>query len=407
MKILQLCYKIPYPLLDGGEYSLYHSALCMLTQEGAEVKTIAIQTPKFSAQASDLPGEFIKSTSFESIHVDTRVKPVVAFLNLLTKKSYFVTRFYGKDFSKRLIELLEAESYDIILIEHLYLCCYLKVIRKHSQATIVLREQNVEHILWERYLDTHNNIFTHWYLRIATRRLKRFEIEMAGKVDGIITLTEQDLQELQYYQPETPIIAIPVGFDFTRLENYDYEEQFRQKPTVYHLGSMDWLPNIQGIKWFIENVLPILMTQQPDIEIRLAGKNMPDWIYKYQNQNLIIDGQVPDAIQYQADKAILIVPLLSGGGIRVKIIEGLALGKTIISTNLGATGISRSQSDPILIADDAPTFAQLILTCFNSPEKCRNISKAALKMAHKNYELSTVGKATLMFFRETSKNKYI
>jgi polysaccharide biosynthesis protein PslH len=230
---------------------------------------------------------------------------------------------------------------------------------------------------------------------------------MAGKVDGIITLTDQDLQELQSYQPKAPIIAIPVGFDFTRLENYDYEEQFLQKPIVYHLGSMDWLPNIQGIKWFIENVLPILINKQPDIEIRLAGKNMPDWIYKFQNKNLIIDGQVPDAIQYQADKAILIVPLLSGGGIRVKIIEGLALGKTIISTTLGATGISRSHSDPILIADDASTFAQLILSCFNSPEKCRYISKSALKLAHINYDLFEIGKATLMFFRETIKNKYI
>jgi glycosyltransferase involved in cell wall biosynthesis len=400
MKILQLCYKMPYPMHDGGEYSLYHSALSLLTQEGIELKCLAINTPKFMVNPSDLPLEFREATNFECITVDTRVKPFHALINLFSHKSYFVTRFYSSKLRDKLISVLKNESYDLILLEHLYLCIYLPCIREHSSARVVLRAQNVEHSLWKRYLVAHTQWFTHWYLAIATRRLETFETEMCGKVDGIITLTDQDQKELKILQTKTPFKTIPLGFDFKRLATYDFESQFRHKPVVYHLGSMDWLPNVQGIQWFIKEVFPILVTKRPEIEIHLAGKKMPQWIYKFQSSNLVIDGEVPDSLQYQSDKPILIVPLLSGSGIRVKIIEGLALGKTIVSTTLGATGIDLGNENPILLADDADSFAEKIIQCIDSVEFCRHSSETARRMARWHYNLETVGKTKIDFFRE-------
>jgi len=388
---------------DGGEYSLYHSALSLLTQTGIEIKTLAINTPKFWINPADLPLDFLKQAKFESMYVDTRVKPLQAFLNLFTRKSYFVSRFYSEAFKDRIVELLQSGTYDIVLLEHLYLCVYLDDIRMHSRARVVLRAQNVEYKLWERYLANHKKILSYWYLEIATRRLGRFEAAMTAKVDGVIVLTEQDQNELQALNPGTPFKTIPLGFDFDRLKNYDFEAQFRNKPVVYHLGSMDWLPNIQGIKWFIEQVLPIILLKRPDMEIRLAGKKMPSWIYKHQSKNLIIDGEVPDAMLYQVDKPILIVPLLSGSGIRVKIIEGLALGKTIVSTSLGAAGIEPGPRNPILIADDAESFAEKIIQCVDSVDFCKDSSGKARALAFELFRLETLGKKTIDFFDELPK----
>lgn len=403
MKILQLCYKIPYPLLDGGEYSLYHSAMSLLTQPGINVKTLAIHTPKFQVNPADIPAEFAKPTDFEFADVDTRVKPYKAFLNLFTSDSYIISRFHSRSFADRINELLDTGTYDIVLLEHLCLCVYLPEIRKHSKAMVVLRAQNVEYSLWKRYIANHRNLLTLWYLKIAIRRLQLFEYEMTGQVDGIIALTDQDKVELQSPHPSIPCRTIPIGFDFSRLRDYNFETQFLQKPSVYHLGSMDWLPNIQGIKWFIDNVLPILTAKRPGIEIHLAGKNMPVWLYKYQSKNLIIDGQVPDSLIYQSDKPVLIVPLLSGSGIRVKIIEGLALGKTIISTSLGATGIDIGPGNPILIADNAASFAECIIRCVDSPDFLRKSSVKARELAYNHYSLETPGKATIDFFNELLK----
>ena len=388
---------MPYPLLDGGAFSLYYTALGLLSQK-TDLKILAINTPKDWVSPDELPADFIEKTRFEFSVVDTRFRFSRAFLNLFTKGSYFVERFFSEKFRAGLIKILQEEVFEIIQLEHVYLCLYLETIRKYSKAKVVLRPQNVENQVWNRYLKIKMNPATRAFLFIATSRLKRFETEMARKVDGIIAISPGDERLFRSYAPETPGVSVPIGFDFRNAGFYDEHRSLGRFPVFYHLGSMDWFPNNQGLKWFIEEVLPFVIKENPEFVLRIAGKKMPAWFYKRQSENLIVDGEVGDSLKYQEDKAILIVPLLSGGGLRAKIIEAMALGKTILSTTIGAEGIPYTDQENILIADSKEEFAIQIKQCMNSEEVCRKTGRSARELAIKNYDCNHTASQMIQFY---------
>ena len=397
MKVLQICHKTPYPLFDGGAYSLYHTALGLTYQKTA-VKVFALNTPKNPVDAESLPAGFRENTRFESAWVDTRFKPPEAFINLFTRHSYFVSRFFSDEFNAGLIRILKKEEFDIVQLEHVYMGVYLDTIRKYSDSKVVLRPQNVENSVWKRYLEKRIPLLKKKFLQIAANRLRNFEIQIANRVDGIIAISPADEAAFHAFSPETPITTVPVGFDFSRVSRYDTQKQFDTFPVFYHLGSMDWLPNVQGLKWFITGVLPYILEDNPGFALRIAGKKMPGWFFRQQGPYLVVDQDINDSLAYQADKAVMIVPLLSGGGLRVKIVEGMALGKTIISTSVGAEGIPYADQENILIANTREEFSLQVKKCIDSVEFCRKIGANAQRLAMEQYDCRKTAGAMLKFY---------
>ena len=389
---------MPFPLHDGGAYSIYHTAMGLISQK-TDVKTFAINTPKNWIDINSIPDGFIEKTKFEFSIVDTRFKPISAFFNLFSDKSYFIERFFSEKFNNDLKRILKNEEFEIVQLEHVYLCIYIDTLRKHSSAKIILRPQNVENIVWKRLLESKTNPFSKAYLQIATERLVKFEIKMAKKVDGIIAISSVDANLFKSYVQGTPIADVPFGFDFKNTCSYDYNKQFVDFPEFYHLGSMDWMPNIQGIRWFIEEVIPYIKKDYPEFIFRIAGKKMPKWFYKQQNNNLVVVGEIEDSFKFHENYAIMIVPLLSGGGIRAKIIEGMALGKVIISTAIGAEGIPYTDQENILIANSKEDFVAQINKCRNSIEFCQKISKNAKIFAKGNYDFNKTAKSMIQFYK--------
>ena len=391
MRILQLLYKTPYPLHDGGEYSLYHSALSLLPQPEVALKVFAMNLSRSPVEPEMLPEEFRKRSQYEQIDVDNRIKPWNAFLNLFSDESYFVKRFESREYETRLTQILKEGTFDIVLIEHIYLTMYVPQIRKLSKAKIVLRTQDIEYRLWESIIAQERNPFSAWYLRLCAKRLEVFERKAFDYFDGIIAFTETDKKEVQR-STLRPVQAIPIGFDAQR---YDIVNSRTDQVTFYHLGSMDWRPNIQSMMWFVNEVLPLVVAIRSDVKVHIAGKNMPQWFFNKASENLIVEGRVPDSRAYQRDKSVLLVPLLSGSGIRVKIIEALAMGKSVISTDLGATGIN---CPTVFIANEASAFAEKILWCLESQDSLPFWSKQSREYAENNFDIWAVGRRKIAFF---------
>ena len=242
------------------------------------------------------------------------------------------------------------------------------------------------------------NLILKKYLQLESRKLGTYEQRMTAKVDGIIALTDIEHTYFKMTCGNEMLAAIPVGIDVSLPEGYDMELQYKRLPVFYHLGSMDWRPNIQGVKWFVKEVLPKVIQEVPGIRIHLAGKQMPPWFYREENPNLVIDGTVPDAVKYREDKAVMIVPLLAGSGIRVKILEAMAAGKTVISTSVGAQGIRAVHDESILIADTPRDFAMQMCRCAASVDLCRRIGGNARKIALEHYDLQRVGAQLKEFY---------
>ena len=395
MKILLLCNKPPYPASEGGPMAM-NSIITGLLDAGHHVKILAVNSEKFNVKESDIPEDYKKKTGIELIDVDLSVKPMNAFLNLFTKKSYHVERFISDNFKARLIEVLDKEQFDIVQLEMLYMAPYVDVIRAHSKAMIVLRAHNVEHKIWERIAKETQSPLKRWYINHLAKTLKEYELNALETVDGIAAITRKDAAFFRKYSSK-PVIDIPFG---VYPEEFTPKYEIEGKPKFYHIGSMNWMPNEEGIRWFINEVLPKTVEKVYDFVYHLAGRNMPEWLTTMKDPHIDVVGEVPDAKAFVSNNDVAIVPLLSGSGIRIKIIESMAMGKTVITTRVGAEGILYDEDVNIIIAENKAKMVEAIRSINENPQIAVKIGQAARRLVEETYDNRKIIARLLMFYEQ-------
>jgi glycosyltransferase involved in cell wall biosynthesis len=395
VKILQICHRVPFPPVDGGNIAMMNLALS-LAAAGNKIDQFCLNTSRHYSDIGAIPAEIKNKISISASPIDTRIKPLGAFLNLFGSESYNISRFYSASVEADLIALLKKEDFDIVQIETLYPTPYIDAIRKNSKAKIVLRAHNVEHIIWERLSVSEKNPIKKKYLSLLAKRLKAYELNILTKVDAIIPITSIDEKHFRHLGYKGPMISLPLGVD---LEEYQRETQSVSEMSLVHLGSMDWLPNREGVEWFLKECWQSIHQKFPSLRLYLAGRDFPQEIIDLKPDGVTFHGRVDNANEYISGKQIMIVPLHSGSGMRVKIIQGLALGRTIISTTIGAEGIEVTDQQNILIADTPEDFLRLITRCIENPEWCRSIGKNALQLARDKYSNASIGNKETEFLK--------
>ncbi len=398
MKILQLCHKPPFPAVDGGTIAMHNIAHGLIGL-GDQVKVIAMATHKHPVIESDLFDQYREQTQFESVFVDTSISKWDAIKALISGKSYHISRFDTHQFAEKLTQTLKEDSFDVIQMESIYLTPYIPVIRAHSKAKIVVRLHNIEHQIWERMIKNEKNILKKIALSMTTRLLKKYELSILNQVDGFMAISDVDYQYFRKKYPSVSGITIPFGVD---LDQYQYAPLEIDTPKknlhLFHIGSMNWAPNIEGIEWFLDRVWPVLLTHFPELEFYIAGRDIPEYFNQYEIAHFNVDGEVPDAQEYMLFKDIMIVPLLSGSGVRIKIIEGMALGKVIISTSIGAEGLDVVDGEDLFIADTPEQYVGAIKQCMSSPEKMKNMAKNARKYVESHHHDVTIAHEIIKFY---------
>ncbi|HQV37569.1 MAG: glycosyltransferase [Flavobacteriales bacterium] len=398
MRILQLCNKPPYPPLDGGSKAM-HNITQGLLDAGHQVKVLCISTAKHPLKVASIPDEYRERTRIEGVFVDTSLNVVDAFTDLVTADNYNISRFFSPDMDIRLIQLLSQEEFDIIHLESLFVTPYIPTLRRYSKARIVLRSHNLEHVIQERIAKGERNILKKPYRKFLARQLKEYEREVLKQVDGVAAITDADAQHMREHGCETPIITVPFGID-----PGDYEAPMPPgRPIFFHLGSMDWMPNEEGIRWLLRTVWPRVIKKHPEAKLHLAGNRMPKDMIRARLPGTTVVGRVPDANRYIAQRHVMLVPLFSAGGMRVKIIEGMAMGKCIISTTIGAEGIDHTPGKNILIADTAAAFTDQIDKVLAEPQLADAIGKEAWKLVRARHTNSDIIKELVAFYASLAK----
>ena len=395
MRVLQICNKPPYPPIDGGCIAMNNITEGLLELD-VDLEVISVSTNKHPVILQMLPESYIKNTKFEHVKINTDIRLKDAFVNLFSSESYNIKRFISKDFKELIIKRLEAQDFDIILLESLYVTPYIDLIRKHSNARIVLRAHNIEHTIWERMSFNTSNPIKKRYLKLLTDRLKKYETEVISKLDAIVSISELDKSALINLGFEKSILNLPVGYS---MKNPSLNEQF-EKNSIFHIASMDWAPNEEAVKWFLEKVWSNLSGEFPMTKLYLAGRSMPKWLLNIDQENVEVVGEVASAKNFILSKDIMIVPLLSGSGMRVKIIEGMALGKTIITTSIGAEGINYTDGKDILIANTSEEFAYQISKCLLDESFKDSIGLNAQRLIAKEYSNLELSKKLCSFFEK-------
>lgn len=395
MRILQLCHKPPNPPKDGGCIAMNNIGLGLMNK-GHELKIITIFTHKHDFEMDNLPESYLEDTGIEGVFVDTKVNIVDAFSSLITQDSYNVSRFFSPDFDIKLSKLLRKKKFDVIHLESLFMAPYIGTIRRHSKAALVLRSHNLEYIIWERIASGTKNIAKKAYLKYLSHKLKEYELSVLSEVDGIAAISTSDQQKYRELGCDTPVINIPFGID---VANYQPAPP-KKEISLFHLGAMDWRPNLEGVLWFVEEVWPLVSKRYPDLKLHLAGRGFSGDAFPNDLSNVVIHGEVEDAKQFMNDHSVMIVPLLSAGGIRVKIIEGMALGKAIVSTSVGAEGIDFIPGQHLEIANDPIQFANAIIRLVESPEAIEVMGKNARQQASSQFDNSGITDNLISFYQK-------
>jgi len=395
MRILQLCKKFPYPIKDGEVIAITNLAKAY-KKLGAEVHLLCINTPKHFYDKSDLPDSFNFYKTIQSIPVDTDLKPSRAFLNLFSTKSYHIDRFVNDKFSKKIIKTLEIIKPEIVQMETLFLAPYVDLIRKHSNAKIVMRAHNVEHEIWSRITDNTSSFFKKKYLAYLTRKLKNFELQQLNSYDLLVPITQRDLATFQQLGFAGEHQVTPIGIDHQRYQPVPFDPD--QPLSISFIGSLDWIPNLEGMDWFIKNAWPTIRAAFPELTLHLAGRNTPDHLHELISQKVIVHGEVPDAKDFINQHPVMIVPLLSGSGMRVKILEGMALGRVVITTSIGLEGIEAQHKKEVLIADTAAEWFQCLKFCQEHNEALSHIGAAAQNLIREHYDNLEIGQRLLTRF---------
>ncbi len=395
MKILILANKLPFPPRDGGSIATLQMLLG-LQQAGNELSCLAMNTTKHAFPVKEIPPDLQSSIRFIGVDCDTSVRPIRLAANLLFSKApYIAERFNIRAFRKALHVLLQEESFDIIQFEGPYLSCYLDDIRNKSKARIILRAHNIEHLIWHRMALGERSALKKWYLGKLARRLQSFELSLAKRVDSVVSISVHDEEYFRDRGIDTPMLTIPAGLNLKEYPLVKIPSYF----SLFFIGSLDWLPNQEGLTWFLDFIFDELIEEEPELRFHIAGRNASaPFLKQLDHPNITFHGEVEDARLFMQSYGIMVAPLLSGSGIRIKILEAMALGRPVVTTSTGIEGIPAKKLPSVLVGDDPQDFKKLMLKLIRDGGKLNHKVDEARQVISREFDIFELSKRLHQFY---------
>jgi glycosyltransferase involved in cell wall biosynthesis len=397
IKILQVSNRVPWPLNEGGNIGIYNYTKAY-RELGHDVTLYCLDAQKHNTPIKEASSELSKYAKLYIHPIDTDINLEDAIKHLVKNKSYNVSRFYNTIFEEELTKLLSKESFDLVQLEGTFVGPYISSIRKVHKGLLSLRMHNVEFEIWQRLAQNEKNPLKKLYLNILAKQLKKYESKIIRQVDTIVPVTDQDQTKFSKLYPEGIFKTIPAGIN---LNTWKFSPS-KTTNRWYHIGSMEWHANAEAIDWYIENIHPLIIKNNTDYSLNLAGKGIDIALFELIPQVNVTEN-VNNAYDFVNSNDVCIVPLKSGSGIRLKILEAMAAGKLVITTTIGAQGINYINQKHLLIADTPTEFLSIFKKLNNHQIDFQGIIKNARTLIEKQYATKALAKKQLLFYHELLK----
>ena len=282
-----------------------------------------------------------------------------------------IGRFVSAAMKRKTTELIAREKFDSVVCDFLSAAPNVP-----NLPECVLFEHNVESTIWQRRVEHAANPAARWYLGIQARRMLRYEGEVCRTARRVIAVSELDADRMRK-QFQTPgAVAVPTGVD---VEYFTPPSPRPKNSGLVFIGSMDWMPNSDGILWFARDVLPLIRRSRPECSLTVAGRKPSEEILQLAKDHARIEvtGTVPDVRPYLWQSSVSIVPLRIGGGTRLKIYEAMAARSPVVSTTVGAEGLAIADGENIRLADTPESFARICVELLEDEAARERIAQAA------------------------------
>lgn len=374
MRMLIVLPRIPQPLHDGGAIAMWNT-ITALHAAGIVVDVFALDTNQKGARVDVFRGY---CNEYGSAFVNTTVRRLYAVLravfpdalsafNSPVHAPYWVSRFASIAAAEQLQAFVEKrQPYDVIQFESLFTAPYMPYLQQRGiitdSTTTVLRSHNLEYSIQETLaLEKNRSAPERWYRSILAKQTKQYEFAVSRMFDVVTTLSQPEATELQ--TAGINAVCVPLGMEIQ-------EQVVQPDPyTICLFGALDWEPNVLSTVWFIKEVLPYIKNKIPRIVVHIGGRNPGETITSLHNGiSVIVHGTVANATEFRSRYALSVVPLFSGAGIRIKILEAMALQRPVVTTTAGALGLPLTNNLNVRIEDTAENFAEACIEILQSSE---------------------------------------
>ncbi|MEZ5384393.1 MAG: glycosyltransferase family 4 protein [Prosthecobacter sp.] len=309
--------------------------------------------------------------------------------NLIASREPFaLERYRSEAFTRRVKELTTQGDFDLVVCDGLAAATAFEGWTEERRIPAVLFQHNVEALIWERLAAVQRHLSMKLFFRVLARRMQRREQELCRLFDGVITISEEDATYHRDCYGLTNVLGcVPAGATIdTRGAPLPVIEA-SDSPCLAFLGSMDWLPNQDAVRWFVTDILPKLRRKVPRLRLSIIGRNPPDSLLRMagEDRGITFTGTVDSVLAPLRECALMVVPLRAGSGTRIKILEAMAAGVPVVSTTVGVEGLPLRSNEELLIADDVPGITNAILRLLHDDELRRSLAENGMQRVMRDF----------------------
>jgi glycosyltransferase involved in cell wall biosynthesis len=368
-----------------------------LSGAGADVTVAALNPSKFHVDAAAAAAAIAPAT-LHTADVNTSDYWSAFVRARRMHAPLIVARFHSPQFEALLRELIGAQHFDIIQLEGQFLLPYMPALRAMTGAPIVLRAQNVEFRVWEQLAERARGP-RRAALRHVARALRAWEIAQINEADALLPISDDDARDFQAIGATRPSLVVPCGIDTRAIPPTPSTDRYG----LYFIGSMGYRPNQEAVRWLADEVWPRVKAREPRAELTVAGSAFPRSLRaELHSRRIDVVQDVADVRTFAAPFRAMVAPLFSGSGMRIKVLEAMALGKPVIATPVGAGGIGATSGIEILIGNDAEEFANEVVRCIGDDGLAVRIGEAARAFVLGRYDEDTLATNVLEFFKSAA-----
>ena len=306
--------------------------------------------------------------------------------NIFSSWPHTVSKYCRPEVKARMRELLASQNFDVIICDFVIAAA---AIPWEVACPKVIFTHNVEALIWKRHFEVSRNPVWKMASWGEYQKMIRFEKYFLNKSEHVLTVSEADRDFFSDFTDRSKMTVISTGVD---TDYFRTDSVTEQPNTLVFTGSMDWMPNEDGVLYFLRSILPLIRREIPDLSFTIVGRKPSEKVRASaaSEPGVHVTGTVDDIRPYVREGSVYVVPLRIGSGTRLKIFEAMSMGKAIVSTTLGAEGLPISDGSDISLADSPEEFSRKVCLLLRDPQERRRLGSAARQLVEQNYSWSSV-----------------
>jgi polysaccharide biosynthesis protein PslH len=390
LNILIVSAQFPYPPHSGFAMRVYQLARQLALHHRVTLLSYAAAQER---EGADALARELQVRIVERDATSMPAKRARQLLSLGSRRPYSCREVHSRRMQQAIDELCTDDAFDVIQLESSLLCTF----SFPSPARLVLDEHNIEYEVFRRMGEGERSVSRRLFNGVEHARFRRFEQRWWARVDGCIVTSEREARIVAAHESQTPAAVVPNGVD---LQYFRPRAGSTEPNSLVFNGILTYRPNLDAAYHLIEDIWPRVLRRCPDAKLTVVGRGYPTDLRNLRRPGVTLTGEVPDIRPYLEHAAVVCVPIRMGGGTRLKVVEGLAMGKAMVSTSLGCEGVAVRDGEHLLIADDADSFASRVLELFDSPASGAKLGRAGRGLVEHEYSWSLAGERVQALYQK-------